>query len=156
MFKINLVAVGKIKEDYFKKAIDEYLKRLKRFADVKVFEVEEITFSKEEGQKKAILLKEEEKILPLLKGKVIALAIEGKNISSEEFSKTFAKYKEQGVSEITFLIGSSYGLSDRVKKQADFLLSFSKMTFPHQMFRAMLLEQIYRAFMIDAGSSYHK
>ena len=102
------------------------------------------------------LPKEEEKILPLLKGRVIALAIEGKNLSSEEFSKTFQKYKEQGVSEITFLIGSSYGLSEKIKKSADFLLSFSKMTFPHQMFRVMLLEQIYRAFMIDAGSSYHK
>ena len=124
MFKINVVAVGKIKEDFFKKAVEEYLKRLKRFADVK-----EITFSKEEGQKNAILLKEEEKILPLLKGRVIALAIEGKNLSSEEFSKTFQKYKEQGVSEITFLIGSSYGLSEKIKKSADFLLSFSKILF---------------------------
>ena len=156
MFKINIVAVGKIKEDYFKKAFEEYLKRLSRFADVKVFETEETTFSKESGNEKTALLKEEEKILPLLKGHVFALAIEGKNLSSKEFSKKFSSLKEKGVSEATFVIGGSYGLSERVKKEADELISFSLMTFPHTLFRVMLIEQIYRAFMIETGSSYHK
>ncbi|MBR2614389.1 MAG: 23S rRNA (pseudouridine(1915)-N(3))-methyltransferase RlmH [Clostridia bacterium] len=156
MFKINIITVGKIKEDYFKKAVEEYLKRLTRFAEVKVVELDEVTFSKEDGLAETILKKEEEKILPLLKGQVICLAIEGKQFSSEEFSNYFVKAKSEGVSEMTFVIGSSYGLSKEIKKRAKLLLSFSKMTFPHQMFRVILLEQIYRAFMIENGSSYHK
>ena len=156
MFKINIITVGKIKEDYFRKAVDEYLKRLTRFCEVKIIELDEVTFSKEEGLSKTILKKEEEKILPLLKGQVVCLAIEGKQLSSEEFSAYFSKAKTEGVSEMTFVIGSSYGLSKEIKKRAKLLLSFSKMTFPHQLFRVVLLEQIYRAFMIDSGSSYHK
>ena len=156
MFKINIVAVGRIKEDYYKKAFEEYVKRLGRFALIKVYETEETTFSKEKGMEKTALLREEEKILPLIKGHTFALAIEGRGLSSEEFSDKIKKLKEKGVSELTFIVGGSYGLSETVKKRADELISFSEMTFPHTLFRVMLAEQIYRALMIDSGSSYHK
>lgn len=98
--------------------------------------------------------KEEERILPHLKGKIFAMAIEGKQFSSEDFAKKLTDTSLTD-SEVTFVIGGSYGLSDEIKKKAE-LISFSKMTFPHTLFRLMLTEQIYRAFMLTSGSAYHK
>lgn len=157
MIKINIVAVGKVKEKYFADGITEYLKRLTRFATVKVIEIkEELLLKDGEAEKKLTIEREGERILPELKGYVFALAVEGKKVSSEKFSEKLAELKNTGVGEITFVIGGSYGLSDCVKKKADALLSFSDMTFPHTLMRLILTEQLYRAFMIDAGSSYHK
>lgn len=157
MLKINVVAVGKVKEKYFQEAINEYLKRLTRFAEVKIIEVKEENFTKDsEELRKETLKKEEENILPYLKGYVIALAIEGKQFTSETLSKKLDDLTVTGVSEITFIIGGSYGLTEEIKRKADLKFSFSLMTFPHTLARVILLEQLYRGFMIKAGSTYHK
>jgi len=157
MLKINVVAVGKVKEKYFQEAINEYLKRLSRFAEVKIIEVKEENFTKDsEELRKETLKKEEENILPYLKGYVIVLAIEGKQFTSESLSKKIDDLTVAGVSEITFVIGGSYGLTEEIKRKADLKFSFSLMTFPHTLARVILLEQLYRGFMIKAGSTYHK
>ena len=157
MLKINVVAVGKVKEKYFQEAINEYLKRLSRFAEVKIIEVKEENFTKDsEELRKETLKKEEENILPYLKGYVIVLAIEGKQFTSELLSKKIDDLTVAGVSEITFVIGGSYGLTEGIKRKADLKFSFSLMTFPHTLARVILLEQLYRGFMIKAGSTYHK
>ena len=157
MVKINIVCVGKIKEDYFASGVQEYIKRLNRFAKVSVIEVKEknIVQDPSQGEILEILKREGEEIKKHLSGHVIAMAIEGEKVSSESFSKKLKNIKDkQG--EITFIIGSSCGLSNKVKQKADYLLSFSDMTFPHQLMRVILTEQVYRAFMINAGSTYHK
>lgn len=156
MIKINLVAVGKVKEKYFQDAIIEYAKRLKRFCEFNLIEVQEENFQKvDEGTAQIIKQREAERIKPHLRGHVICLAIEGKKLSSEQFSKTIDKISlESGV--ITFVIGGSYGIDDTIKKNSNALISFSDMTFPHTLFRVMFVEQIYRAFMINGGSAYHK
>ena len=145
MQKINIVCVGKIKEDFYRGAVIEYLKRLSRFAKVEVKEIAEGKDLEEEAQG----------ILRAAKGYIIALCVEGNKLSSEELSKRIKNLCDKG-EEITFIIGSSCGLSDTVKKEADFKLSFSDMTFPHQLMRVILCEQVYRAFMINSGSTYHK
>lgn len=157
MIKINIAAVGRVKEEYFSGGINEYVKRLSRFAEVRITEIKEEKLIKEgEAEIRATILKEGERLLPELKGYVIALAIEGKKLSSEGLSEKLIGLKNSGVNEITFVIGGSYGLSDAVKRKADMLLSFSDMTFPHTLMRLILTEQLYRAFMLDAGSAYHK
>lgn len=145
MQKINIVCVGKIKEEFYRSAANEYLKRLMRFAKVEIREVAEGKTLEEEA----------EDILRLSKGKLIALCIEGEKYSSEAFAKNIKKLCDAG-EEFTFIIGSSCGLSDKVKNSADVKLSFSDMTFPHQLMRVILLEQLYRAFMINGGGKYHK
>ena len=145
MQKINVVCVGKIKEKFYSDAVLEYLKRLSRFAKVEVREIAECRSLEEEG---ALILKAS-------KGRIIALCIEGKKYSSEGLAQYIKELTDTG-NECTFVIGSSCGLSDEVKKKADFKLSFSDMTFPHQLMRVILLEQIYRAFMINGGGEYHK
>lgn len=145
MQKINIVCVGKIKEEFYREAINEYLKRLMRFAKVEIKEVAEGKNLEEEA----------EDILRLSKGKIIALCIEGEKYSSEALAKNIKKLCDAG-EEFTFIIGSSCGLSDKVKNSADVKLSFSDMTFPHQLMRVILLEQLYRAFMINGGGKYHK
>lgn len=145
MQKINLVCVGKIKEQFFKDAVDEYLKRLSRFAKVEVKEIAEGRNPDEEAAD----------VLRALKGYVIALCVEGKKLSSAEFANELKKLCDKG-EEITFIIGSSEGLSDSVKDKAGLKLSFSDMTFPHRLMRVILAEQIYRAFMINSGGTYHK
>lgn len=145
MQKINIVCVGKIKEEFYREAVNEYLKRLMRFAKVEIKEVAEGKNLEEEA----------EDILRLSKGKIIALCIEGEKYSSEAFAKNIKKLCDAG-EEFTFIIGSSCGLSDGVKNSADVKLSFSDMTFPHQLMRVILLEQLYRAFMINGGGKYHK
>jgi len=145
MIKINIVAVGKIKEGFYREALAEYIKRLSRFAKVEVKELPERQTLKEEAFD----------ILRAAKGYVIALAIEGEKLSSEGLAKKIKALCDSG-REISFVIGSSCGLDKSVKDGADYLLSFSDMTFPHQLMRVILSEQIYRAFMINSGSEYHK
>lgn len=145
MLKIKLIVVGKIKESFYRDAVNEYLKRLSRFADVEVKELPERATLKEEG----------EDILRAVRGYTIALAIEGKKLSSEGLAEKMKTLADAG-KEISFVIGSSHGLTEEVKRQADYLLSFSDMTFPHQLMRVILCEQVYRAFMINVGSEYHK
>ena len=145
MQKINIVCVGKIKEKFYSDAVQEYLKRLSRFAKVEVREVAECRSLEEEA---ALILR-------AAKGRIVALCIEGKKYSSEELA-TYVKELTDSGTECTFIIGSSCGLSDEVKNKANLKLSFSDLTFPHQLMRVILLEQIYRAFMINGGGEYHK
>lgn len=144
MVKVNFVCVGKLKEGYLREACAEYLKRLSRFCKAEVKELPESTL-KEEG----------ESILRACRGHTIALAVEGKGCSSEKFAAKLQALCDRG-EEITFIIGSSCGLDACVKNAANELLSFSEMTFPHQLMRVILLEQVYRAFMINGGGEYHK
>lgn len=145
MLRINIVCVGKIKEEFYRNAVNEYLKRLSRFAKVEICELAEGKNPEDEA----------ESIIKNLKGYKIALCIEGKKLSSMALAEEMKKLRDGG-KEITFVIGSSCGLSERVKAEADLKLSFSDMTFPHQLMRVILTEQIYRAFMIMSGSEYHK
>lgn len=145
MVKVNFVCVGKLKEVYLRDAVNEYLKRLSRFCRAEVKELSEKNSLKEES----------EDILRACKGYVFALAIEGKGCSSEKFAAKIRTLVDRG-EEITFVIGSSCGLDGSVKESANELISFSEMTFPHQLMRVILLEQVYRAFMINSGSEYHK
>ncbi len=157
MIKINVVAVGKVKEKYFLDGISEYSKRLSKYCSFKIIEIEEENYQKVDDKLIQTIKKTEgEKILKSLKGYVFAMAIEGDKVSSEKLAKTIKSLTDAGQGEITFVIGGSYGLSDEVKVRADKLLSFSDMTFPHTLFRLMLTEQIYRAFSINGGSAYHK
>ncbi|MBQ7879267.1 MAG: 23S rRNA (pseudouridine(1915)-N(3))-methyltransferase RlmH [Clostridia bacterium] len=145
MQKIYVVAVGKIKESFYRDAVAEYVKRLSRFAKVEIKEIAEGADPESEA----------DDILRALKGHVIALAVEGEKSSSEKLAAKMKKLGDAG-KEITFVIGSSCGLSDRVKNAVNEKLSFSDMTFPHQLMRVILTEQIYRAFMINSGATYHK
>lgn len=147
-----------MKEKYYLEAQKEYTKMLSRFAQVNVCELQDEPLSnvKSEAEEKEALRKEAKKIEEKLKGLVIALCIEGKQYSSEEFAEVIKEKMNGGVSEITFVIGSSLGMAEEIKKKAGIKLSFSKMTLPHRLFRIVLLEQIYRAFKIMAGETYHK
>ncbi len=145
MQKIYFVVVGKIKESFYREAVAEYVKRLSRFAKVEVKELAE--GSDPEAEKGDILR--------ACKGYVIALAVEGEKLSSEKLAAKMKKLTDEG-KDVTFVIGSSCGLADEVKTRADFRLSFSDMTFPHQLMRVILTEQVYRAFMINTGATYHK
>lgn len=157
MIKINIVAVGKVKEKYFSDGISEYAKRLSKFCQFNLIEVQEENFSKlDDSLVEVIKQREAERILPHLKGYVYCLAIEGKQFSSQQLAGQLKELIDQGQGVITFVIGGSYGLSDKIKTQANKLLSFSQMTFPHTLFRLMLTEQLYRAFSINGGSAYHK
>ena len=145
MQKIYFVVVGKIKEAFYRAAVAEYVKRLSRFAKVELRALAEGADPEAEA----------EDILRAVKGYVIALAVEGEKVSSEKLAGKLKALCDEG-KEITFVIGSSCGLSERVKSAADWKLSFSDMTFPHQLMRVILAEQVYRAFMINSGSAYHK
>ena len=145
MQKIYFVVVGKIKESFYREAVAEYVKRLSRFAKVEIKELPEGVNLEAEG----------EDILRACKGYVIALAVEGEKLSSEGLAKKIGNLTNEG-KEITFVIGSSCGLAEKVKKTADYKLSFSDMTFPHQLMRVILAEQVYRAYMINTGATYHK
>ncbi len=145
MQKIYFVVVGKIKESFYREAVAEYVKRLSRFAKVEIKELAEGANPEEE----------KEDVLRACKGYVVALAVEGNALSSEGLAKKIKTLSNEG-KDISFVIGSSCGLADEVKSRADMLLSFSNMTFPHQLMRVILAEQVYRAFMINAGATYHK
>lgn len=145
MQKIHIVCVGKIKEEFYRAAVAEYIKRLSRFAKTDICEIAEgINIEAEAGS-----------ILKNSRGKIVALCIEGDKYTSVEFAQFIKGVTVRG-DECTFVIGSSYGLSDKVKKAAALRLSFSDMTFPHQLMRVILCEQLYRAFMINGGGEYHK
>ncbi len=156
MIKVNVIAVGKVKEEYFSKAILEYQKRLSKFCSFNLIEVKEENVGGESFNEieKALSLEANE-ILKRCRGEVFASCIEGELISSQDLAKIVKSAVDNG-EELTFVIGSSHGLSGEVKKRAKKKISFSKMTFPHTMFRVMLVEQIYRAFSIIHGAPYHK
>ncbi|WP_079506003.1 23S rRNA (pseudouridine(1915)-N(3))-methyltransferase RlmH [Mesobacillus jeotgali] len=157
---ISIVTVGKLKEKYLKQGIEEYLKRLGSYAKVEVIEVADEKAPEELSDTEMIQVKQKEgeRILSKVNPDtyVIALAINGKLKSSEELADGMDKLATYGKSKIAFIIGGSLGLSDEVLKRADEHLSFSKMTFPHQLMRLILVEQIYRAFRINRGEPYHK
>lgn len=157
MIKIKIVCVGKIKENYFVDAVKEYEKRLSRYCQFQIKELKEENFNDNptESDIKSIIKKEGESILKEVKGKAILLDIKGKEYSSVEFSTLIKDFIDKG-EEVTFIIGGSYGVSQEVKDKAHAKISFSKMTFPHTMFRVMLVEQIYRAYTIINGAKYHK
>lgn len=160
MLNVNIICVGKLKEKFLTDAIKEYSKRLSAFCKLNITELDETKLPDRVSDSDIgnALKSESEKILAKV-GKdafVIAMCIEGKMMSSEELSKLFDKISVEGKSRVDIIIGSSFGLSDEVKKRADLRLSVSPMTFPHQLFRVMILEQIYRAFQISTGGKYHK
>lgn len=149
---ITIICVGKIKEKFFSDAIEEYKKRLSKYTKLEIIELTDY-----DGDKNTVLKKERDLILKNIKDKsfIITLEIEGNILSSEELSKKIDSLLINN-SNIMFIIGGSYGLHDDVKKISDYKLSFSKLTFPHQLFRIILLEQIYRSFKIINNESYHK
>lgn len=155
--KIKVVAVGKLKDGFNSAAIEEYRKRISRFADVEIKEVAEVNFVKTPNLSESleIMRREGEGIEKELSGKTVVLDIDGKELSSVELSEKMQKLFMES-SEITFIVGGSYGIDKKIKDKADFRLSFSKMTFPHGLFRVMLLEQIYRALTIKEHLPYHK
>lgn len=157
---ITLATVGKVKERYLRDAIDEYAKRLSRYCKLDIIEVadEKTPDHASDAQALAIKEREGERLLKRIKpgSYVIALAIEGTMLSSEGFARKIASLGLRGESHIVFVIGGSLGLDPRVLQRADMLLSFSPMTFPHQLMRVILLEQIYRAWRINSGEPYHK
>lgn len=157
---ITIIAVGKLKEKYLKLAIDEYVKRLGRYCKVNILELPDEKTPDNASEKEELLIKEREGKLILSKIKersyVIALDLNGKQLSSEEFARFIHINGVQGNSNIVLVIGGSLGLSIDVLNRADYKLCFSKMTFPHQLFRVMLLEQVYRGFRIVNGEPYHK
>jgi len=158
--KITVLCVGKIKEKYFTLGIDEYAKRLSRYCKLEIIEVpdEKTPDNASENEELQIKAKEGDKILRYIKDNayVIALAIEGKMLTSEELSEKMEQLGINGDSNVVFVIGGSLGLDKRILDRADYKLSFSKMTFPHQMMRMVLLEQVYRGYRIMKGEPYHK
>ena len=160
MLSVNIICVGKLKEKYWTQAVGEYEKRLKAFCKFKITEIDEekIADNPNKSQINAVLEKEVKRILKNTGrgNQVIALCIEGASVSSESLAEIFGRTALNGVSGMDFIIGGSWGLSDEVKSRCDIKLSMSKMTFPHQLARVMLCEQVYRAFQINSGGKYHK
>lgn len=158
MIKVNVIALGKLKEKYLSDAVLEYQKRLSRYCDFKIIEIDPVKLPENpsEAEVNAALKKEAEIITKKIPSgsAVFPLCVEGKQCTSPQFAKKISTFQNEG-KQITFIIGSSYGLCDSVKALG-FKLSISEMTFPHQLFRVMLLEQIYRVFKINEGSTYHK
>ncbi len=159
MIKITLITLGKLKEKYLRDAVDEYAKRLSRYCKLDIIELSPVNLPEKPSQSEidTALLKEAdmiEKRIP--EGSVVTtLCVEGKSLSSEKLAEFVDKNTNSG-KNMCFIIGSSYGLCDTIKQKSDLKLSLSAMTFPHQLFRVMLLEQIYRAFKINEGGTYHK
>lgn len=158
--KISIITVGKLKEKYLKQGIDEYLKRLSAYAKVEIIEVadEKAPEHLSEAEMEEVKRKEGERILSHLSEDtyVITLEISGRMLSSEQLAAKIDELSTYGKSKLAFIIGGSLGLSKEVQNRSDLALSFSKMTFPHQLMRLILLEQIYRAYRINRGEPYHK
>ncbi len=158
--KITIVTVGKIKEKFYTDAIAEYTKRLSRYCRLEIIQVadEKTPDKASETEERLIKEKEGERILAQIRDNayVIALAIEGQMLDSEQLARKIEQLGISGQSQIVLIIGGSLGLSDAVLKRADYKLSFSKMTFPHQLMRVILLEQVYRAYRIINKEPYHK
>ncbi len=151
MININIVCVGALKEKFWIDAVSEYGKRLSRFCKLKILELPQ----QEKFDKQKCLEGEGDEILRAVRGYKVLLDIEGQQFTSNELAEKIEKVSLSN-SEITFIIGGSYGVSEKVREQADFRLSFGKITLPHNLARVVLVEQIYRAFMITSGSTYHK
>ena len=160
MSNINIICVGKIKEIFFREAIDEYSKRLNSYCSLNIIELKDEKIPNNPSEKENQIIKEKEgtNILSHIKKDtyIICLDLRGKQYSSEEFSQKINNISTNISSSITFIIGGSLGISQNVLKKANESISFSKMTFPHQLFRVILLEQIYRAFKIMNNETYHK
>ena len=158
--KITIITVGKLKEKYLKDAIAEYSKRLSKYCKLEIVEVadEKTPENASEVVEDAIRSKEAERILKYVKEDafVITLEIAGKQLTSEEFADKIEQLGVRGISHIIFIIGGSIGLGKEVLEKSDFALSFLKMTFPHQLMRVILLEQVYRSYRIISGQPYHK
>jgi 23S rRNA (pseudouridine1915-N3)-methyltransferase len=158
--QIRIIAVGKLKEKYWRDAVQEYSKRMKPFADLEIVEIAEQRISEHPSalEIEQALQKEGQQITKLFPpgSYVIPLAIDGKRLSSEDLAAFFDRLLVEGKGKIVFIIGSSYGISREVLEKGDFLLSFSPMTFPHQLMRVILLEQIYRSMKISKHEPYHK
>lgn len=160
MLNVTVICVGKMKEKFYVEAAAEYQKRLKSYCKLDIIELPEQKLPQDPtlGQIEAALDKEHEAILNKLpkSGKLVAMCVEGTPMSSPELSQAMSGWMVGGASDLTFVVGGSYGLSPRIKRRADLRLSMSEMTFPHHLARVMLLEQIYRTFKIQEGSGYHK
>ena len=161
--KVSIIAVGKIKEKYLKEAIFEYAKRLSKFCDLNIVEIDEVSLQVENDSniKKALetegnLIEKKIKDLKSDKTFIFALDINGKELSTPDFHQKMEAIKLNGIANVIFIIGGSYGIDERIKKMVDFRFSFSRLTFPHQLFRVILLEQIYRIFKIEHNEPYHK
>ena len=157
---VRVCSVGKIKEKFYREALSEYGKRLLAYCKLEMIEVadEKTKEGSSPSEDRLVLEKEGRRLLEKIPERsfAIALAIKGEELDSVEFAKKMEKLFLEGKSDITFVIGGSLGLSEEVYKRADYLLSFSPMTFPHQLMRVILLEQIYRGFRINSGEPYHK
>lgn len=161
MINVTLITLGKVQKGFLSDGCNEYIKRLRTMCDFKLVEIEDEPLPEKNLNQTLIdkaLEKESGKIISAIpkQSYVIAMCIEGKQLASEDFAKLFNQKAVEGYSSICLIIGSSHGLSEKVKARRDLRMSFSKMTFPHQLFRLMALEQIYRAFSINAGTKYHK
>lgn len=161
MINVNLIAVGKLKESYFREACAEYAKRLGAFCKLKITEIPESRLPDSPSEKEicTALASEGKVISQLISGKDcynIAMCIEGKKLSSEEFAAKIGKVSVEGKSTLNIIIGSSFGIDREIKEMCGLRLSMSDMTFPHMLARVMILEQIYRAFQILNGGKYHK
>ena len=160
MMNITVLCVGKLKESFYISAVQEYEKRLKGYCKLTLLELpeEKLPNAPSQAQINSALEKEAQAIFSKLpkRATLVALCIEGKELSSEQLAQKFQQWAISGVSAIALVIGSSYGLHPSVKQQAALRLSMSPMTFPHHLARVMLLEQVYRAFKINEGSLYHK
>ena len=158
--KISIITVGKLKEKYLKQGIAEYMKRLSAYAKVEIIEVpdEKAPETMSEADETIVKKKEGDRILAHISHDtyVITLEINGKMLTSEQLATKMDELMTYGKSKIAFVIGGSLGLSEEVRKRSDFALSFSKMTFPHQLMRMVLVEQVYRGFRIMRGEPYHK
>ena len=158
--RIRIVCIGKLKERYWSEAVEEYSKRLSRYCELEIVQLKEARLPDRASlaDEQNVIFEEGQSILKNLKegSHVITLEIKGKELSSESLAAYMGELQLEGKSDITFVIGGSLGLSEQVSARADFRLSFSRMTFPHQMMRVLLLEQIYRAFKILRNETYHK
>lgn len=157
---VTLITVGRLKEKFFIDAAYEYIKRLNAYCNIEVKPIDaaKLPSNPTDSEIELALKSESEKILKAIpKGAtVITMCIEGKQFSSEELSSKLQEFKLNGISNICFIIGGSYGILEEIKAKSTIKMSMSKMTFPHRLFQIMLLEQIYRAFKIEEGSNYHK
>lgn len=157
--KIRIISVGKIRESFYVAGVQEYLKRLRPYAGIDLLEGLDEKFSPKAGDEdiKRLLAKEAERILSIIKPDelLVVLDIQGEKLASEQLARHFLQWQQSGKARLNFVVGSSLGLSDIVKKRADFHLSFSDLTFPHQMAVLILTEQIYRSYKIIKGEPYH-
>jgi len=161
MQHIDLICIGKLNAPYFAQGVSEYAKRLSAYCDFRIVELPEETIREKNASAASIekaLEKEADRILASVRkgASIVALCIEGKQLSSEELADRIAQTAGSGAGDMAFVIGSSHGLSPRIKQAAVLRMSMSRMTFPHQLARLMLTEQLYRAFSINAGAKYHK